>query len=91
MQAKVLQTHRHPLAGQFGNGMPGQNYGPPQQQHPQPQPQPPQQQQPQQGYGQQVDGGPDMYGNNNNNFGRGNLGGGNQFHPYRRFQGNQVQ
>eukprot|EP00057_Strongylocentrotus_purpuratus_P023578 XP_011678052.1 PREDICTED: heterogeneous nuclear ribonucleoprotein A0-like isoform X2 [Strongylocentrotus purpuratus] len=80
--------------GQFGNNMPGQNYGPPQQQqqHPQhPQPQPPQQQQPQQGYGQQVEGGPDMYGNNNNNFGRGNLGGGNQFHPYRRFQGNQVQ
>ncbi|XP_030833020.1 heterogeneous nuclear ribonucleoprotein A0 isoform X5 [Strongylocentrotus purpuratus] len=77
--------------GQFGNNMPGQNFGPPQQQQQHPQPQPPQQQQPQQGYGQQVEGGPDMYGNNNNNFGRGNLGGGNQFHPYRRFQGNQVQ
>ncbi|XP_054756371.2 heterogeneous nuclear ribonucleoproteins A2/B1-like isoform X1 [Lytechinus pictus] len=72
--------------GQFGNDMPGQNFGPPQQQQQQP---PPQQQQPPQGYGQQVEGGPDMYGNNN--YGRGNLGGGNQFHPYRRFQGNQVQ
>nr|XP_054756371.1 heterogeneous nuclear ribonucleoproteins A2/B1-like isoform X2 [Lytechinus pictus] len=75
--------------GQFGNDMPGQNFGPPQQQQQQPPPQPPQQQQPPQGYGQQVEGGPDVYGNNN--YGRGNLGGGNQFHPYRRFQGNQVQ
>ncbi|XP_041464981.1 heterogeneous nuclear ribonucleoprotein A3-like isoform X1 [Lytechinus variegatus] len=75
--------------GQFGNDMPGQNFGPPQQQQQPPPPQPPQQQQPPQGYGQPVEGGPDMYGNNN--YGRGNLGGGNQFHPYRRFQGNQVQ